>query len=363
MKQKSSGEYKSIFYGNINLSLKTAASIFAKYTSSVIALTRVIKGLKHSEKLRAKNAANGVEVPPIMIISTTQSCNLKCIGCYSCARHRNTETEIETSNIQKLLKEASDLGASIVMLAGGEPLLKQNWLDALGEHDELLGIVFTNGTLIDDKAITWFNAHRNVILSLSIEGSKEQTDARRGEGIYEKVTRAMQMLNKAEIPFGISITLTSANINTVLKDDYLEEYMKRGCNLFLFVEYVPVEPGSESLVLSVKHKRELKEFSDDCMKKYPVLCIPFPGNEDEYGGCLAAGRGFIHVSTSGDIEPCPFAPFSDQNIANVSLKEALGSKLLSAVRDNHHMLKEGEGGCALWHNRQWLEELTKDRCK
>lgn len=357
MNQNLSPAYKSIFNSNIHLSLRAAASIFIKYPSSAIALTRVIKGLKRSEKLRVQNAANGVEVPPIIIVSTTETCNLNCAGCYACAQHRHAAPELSAHSIQKLLHEASGLGVSIVMLAGGEPLLNQIWLDALGEHDEFLGIVFTNGTLMDNGAIKWFDEHRHVIPALSIEGSPEQTDARRGKGVYEKVIRAMQLLNEAKIPFGISVTLTSSNIDTVLHDDYLKEYMQKGCHLFMFVEYVPVEPGSEPLTLSIRHKHALNAFCAGSMNKYPVLCIPFPGDESEYGGCLAAGRGFIHISANGNIEPCPFAPFSDQNIAQVSLKEALCSKLLSAVRDNHHLLKEGEGGCALWHNRQWLESL------
>ena len=92
---------------------------------------------------------------------------------------------------------------------------------------------------------------------------------------------------------------------------------------------------------------------------YPALFIGFPGDETAFGGCLAAGRGFIHVSPSGDLEACPAAPFSDTNLARVSLSEALKSPLLHRIRSNHHLLTETNGGCALWKNRQWIQALAE----
>jgi MoaA/NifB/PqqE/SkfB family radical SAM enzyme len=84
------------------------------------------------------------------------------------------------------------------------------------------------------------------------------------------------------------------------------------------------------------------------------LFIAFPGDEDQYDGCLAAGRGFLHINPSGKVEPCPFAPFSDTDLRYGSLRDALNSDFLRNIRENHHLLKEGEGGCALWANRDWV---------
>jgi MoaA/NifB/PqqE/SkfB family radical SAM enzyme len=63
------------------------------------------------------------------------------------------------------------------------------------------------------------------------------------------------------------------------------------------------------------------------------------------------------VNPSGDLEPCPFAPYSDTNLKNVPLKEALRSRLLSEIRENHDKLEETRGGCALWENRDWVRGL------
>ena len=349
--------YKDIFSGHIDLSLKTATRILSAYPTSAAAFARVVKGLKKTQCIRKKHLKAGLEVPELMIVSTTEACNLACKGCYACAHNRKPGDELADERVAEILDEAAGLGVSVVMLAGGEPLLSHGWLDALGKHNEMVGIVFTNGTLFDARRREWFAAHRHVIPTFSIEGNESQTDFRRGNGVYAKVNEAMGDLFANKIPFGISVTVTSHNIDSILCDEFTTEYLRKGCLLFVFVEYVPVEAGSEPMVLSKADKKRLNNYAEASTAKHPALFIPFPGDEDQYGGCLAAGRGFVHVSASGDVEPCPFAPFSDTNLKTVSLKDALRSDFLSKVRENHHLLKEGDGGCALWHNREWLTQL------
>jgi MoaA/NifB/PqqE/SkfB family radical SAM enzyme len=82
-----------------------------------------------------------------------------------------------------------------------------------------------------------------------------------------------------------------------------------------------------------------------------------PGDEEEIGGCLSAGKGFIHISADGNVEPCPFAPYSDTNLRESSLREALQSEFLREIRENHERLSEAEGGCALWVERAWVRSL------
>ena len=349
--------YKELFSGYVDISIETAASFLTEYPSSAKAFARLSSDFAKAESRRIKNTEEGIEIPPLMIVSTTSLCNLTCAGCYSCEQAKKPEEPLTEKRISELLDEASDLGISIMMLAGGEPLLSHGWLEAMSSHEEMLGLVFTNGTLIDKSHQDWFSAHRHMIPTFSTEGGREQTDARRGAGVHEKVTEAMALMKDARIPFGVSITVTSENIKSLLTNDFIDEYLQKGCKLFIFVEYVPVEPGSQPLVLTDSHKKQLSDFAQRCSKQYPALFIPFPGNEEEFGGCLAAGRGFINVSAEGALEPCPFAPFSDTNLKTTTLKNALASQFLSQVRANHHLLKEGEGGCALWNNREWLQEL------
>jgi len=238
-------------------------------------------------------------------------------------------------------------------------LLSKAWLVSLAVHTEFLGIVFTNGTLFDNEMIDYFDCNRHIIPAISIEGGAEQTDRRRGTGIFATVRQAMSALHGRGIPFGLSITVTKENLETVCKKEFIEEYIAKGCLLFFYVEYVPAERGSEPLVLSDFERKKLQKCCIENRKNYSALFVSFPGNEEQYGGCLAAGRGFVHISAGGEVEPCPFAPFSDANISDMSLKDALLSEFLQYVRQNRHLLKEGEGGCALWSNKEFFQDQEK----
>jgi MoaA/NifB/PqqE/SkfB family radical SAM enzyme len=350
---------RDLFTDDIRVSMKTAASVLAMYPASAAALTKIVKNQQNAEHRRVKLANEGVDVLPLLIISTTEECNLSCNGCYACEQGRKTGEALDATRVSEVLDEASELGVNIVMLAGGEPLLSQNWLNAMSKHNKLLGLVFTNGTLLDESRLAWFAEHRHIIPVLSIEGDATQTDARRGAGIHAKVNQTMEVLRSSGIPFGVSITVTRQNIGNVLTDDFSSEYLQKGSRLFVYVEYVPVEPGTEPLVLLKVDKKRLSDFAVQSEKKHAAIFVAFPGDEEPYGGCLAAGRGFVHISAAGAVEPCPFAPFSDVNLKNTTLKDALNSALLARIRENHHLLVEGEGGCALWHNKGLLTELVR----
>ena len=69
--------------------------------------------------------------------------------------------------------------------------------------------------------------------------------------------------------------------------------------------------------------------------------MPFPGDEEVFDGCLAAARGFIHVNPEGRVAPPPFAPFSDMDLENHTLKECLQSELLRKIRENNKGIKGG----------------------
>jgi MoaA/NifB/PqqE/SkfB family radical SAM enzyme len=134
-----------------------------------------------------------------------------------------------------------------------------------------------------------------------------------------------------------------------------------GCRLFFFVEYTPIREGTEDWLLTDEQRTNLMKARDSFRSKFPALFIAVPGDEEDIGGCLSAGRGFVHVSAEGNVEPCPFAPYSDTNLRDSSLKEALQSEFLKTIRNNHDQLEETGGGCALWIKREWVRSLVHTR--
>lgn len=322
---------------------------------------RTLNSQRKAAKVRERWSDQGINVPPLMIMSITHRCNLRCKGCYSMALPRQQETELEMERVGQIFSEASELGTRLILIAGGEPLVRKDFLDVTARFPETIFPVFTNGLLIQNDTLKKLKKLRHVIPVLSLEGHSNQTDERRGSGVYDTLREKMMRLKRNRTFFGISLTVTSANFSTVMSESFTEELIDMGCRLFFYVEYVPIKEETESLVLRDEQRELLQDLSVSYQQKFPALFIGFPGDESPYGGCLAAGRGFVHVSPSGNLEPCPFAPFSDTNLRDTSLKDALQSGLLKKVRDNHHNLTETEGGCALWTNREWMRSLSANK--
>jgi len=339
--------YSSLFDKNLQSIIKAGLKILQDFPQSRASLMRILTCIPNAIKRRNLLRTQGVVVPPLLIISTTERCNLQCTGCYARAQCRDTESEMTRTQIDNLLAQAVDAGCSIILLAGGEPLLCKDWMEAVASRTELLGLVFTNGTLMDDEQADWFAGNRNMIPLFSIEGDAEKTDKRRGHGVMEHVNRAMLLLFKRSVPFGLSVTTGEHNIKDVASKDFLLPFIRLGCRLSIFTEYVPVDDNEELLILTEESKIVLRNFCRKESAQEDMLLIAFPGDEKIYDGCLAAGRGFVHISTSGELEPCPFAAYSDRNVLGMSFMDALSSPLLHEIRQKSHLLHEGMGGCAL----------------
>ena len=337
--------YRRLFDHSIRVALRRGISLMTDVPASASALRRIL-GHQPLAAGRRHHHAQEVLVPPLLIVSTTEQCNLQCAGCYARALHRQTCDEMARPQVDSMLSQAVDAGCSLLLLAGGEPLLRPDWLDSAAARPELLTLVFTNGTMLDDAMADIFARNRSLLPVISVEGGACATDARRGVGVSGQVHNAMLNLKSKEIPFGLSITVSRENLGEVTAEDFLAPYLELGCKLAIFVEYVPVDEASKGLALTPKEKKRL--YWACKRRRTGALRVVFPGNERLFGGCLAAGRGFVHISAAGDVEACPFAGYSDRNVKSVPLVDALKSPLLSNIREKHSLLSENAvGGCAL----------------
>jgi MoaA/NifB/PqqE/SkfB family radical SAM enzyme len=321
-----------------------------------------IKTMNHQTRaaeLRQARISKGLPAPPLMICSSTNRCNLACQGCYARSQNRSKGMEISPQRFEQLAREAAGIGTNIIMIAGGEPLLRKDILEAAGRVKETIFPVVTNGTLLNGDYIRFFKKNRNLVPVLSIEGNPESMDERRGPGLYAKVISVAEVLRRSKMFFGLSMVLTRDNFEQLTDPEVLQQYHKLGSRVFFFVEYVPTSEKDAGHCISPEQKERLPEIIKQVREQLPGLYICLPGEEEQYGGCLAAGRGFVHISSTGDVEPCPFAPYSDSNIINMPLTDALDSLFLSRIRGSHQLLKESEGGCTLWENREWVEEQLK----
>ncbi len=343
----------------LRLFFKDAVRVSAKNPSYALYFLQTIRNQKRAARIRAKWGKQGLQVPPIMIFSITNRCNLHCKGCYHQALRDVTRQEMAEEKLHGVIGEARDLGVSFMVLAGGEPLVRQDILRTTADFPDVVFLMFTNGLLITDEMAAQFKAQKNVVPLISLEGYEESTDERRGSGVYGRLARIIEKLKQRDVVFGTSITVTRSNFDTLLNHEFIENLTRLGAKFLLFVEYSPVQPGTEDWVITGEQRGRMAGLIEEFRSKFPALFISVPGDEKDFGGCLSAGRGFVHVSAEGDLEPCPFAPYSDANLHDRSLKDALQSPFLKAIRENDELGKETGGSCTLFAKREWVRSLLQ----
>ncbi len=320
---------------------------------------------RKASKIRVAEEKNGLHIPPFLIASITSSCNLHCAGCYSRCNHATQDSEpvsqLTSEEWLSIFKEADEIGVSYILLAGGEPLLRRDIIEAAGKMQNIIFPIFTNGTYIDEKYLKLFDKCRNLIPVMSIEGGKEETDMRRGKGIYDKLIGAMDSIYEKGLLFGASVTVTTENVKEVVSDAFIESLAQRGCKLVVYVEFVPVTEESKELAPGEEERKYLKDGIGRLREEYSeMVFVSFPGDEKSSGGCIAAGRGFFHINSHGGAEPCPFSPYSDTNVKNTSLRKALESPLFTALREQNVLMEEHSGGCVLFERRETVEALLAE---
>jgi MoaA/NifB/PqqE/SkfB family radical SAM enzyme len=258
----------------------------------------------------------------------------------------------------RIFDEADELGISFILLAGGEPMLRRDIIEAAGKKQNILFPIFTNGTYLDEKYLDLFEKCRNLIPVMSIEGSRELTDERRGIGIYDRLIANMNEIQKRGLIFGASVTVTTRNNKEVTSQEFLGSLAEKGCKVVIFVEYVPVTAESRDLAPTDAEREYLQREITRLRKTHPeMVYISFPGDEKSSGGCVAAGRGFFHINSHGGAEPCPFSPYSDMNVRDTSLREALRSKLFTRIIEEDLLADDHKGGCVLFEKRDQVAYL------
>lgn len=327
-------------------------------------MVRFAAASKAASRKRAAMEKKGEHIPPFLIASITSSCNLHCAGCYSRCNQATTDEapveQLSDKDWSRIFDEADELGVSFILLAGGEPLLRKGVIDAAGERPNILFPVFTNGTFMGEKYFELFDRCRNIVPIMSIEGNKDITDARRGEGVYDKLVSNMDELSKRGLIFGTSVTVTSDNYADVSSEEFISLLSDKGCKAVIFVEFVPVTEESSELAPGDEEREYLSREIERLRAEHPeMVFVSFPGDEKSSGGCIAAGRGFFHINSHGGAEPWPFSPYSDINVRDTSLREAMNSKLFRSLIDGGLLDDDHKGGCVLFEKRDQVTALQQ----
>lgn len=325
-------------------------------------LASMLPRVQKCAEIRKEQEQAGTHIPPFLIASVASQCNLHCAGCYARAGGGCGEgcsvSDLTGEKWESLFQEAAGLGIPFILLAGGEPFMRRDVMQAAARNRDIVFPVFTNGTMLDEAYLQMLDESRNIVPVFSIEGDAGQTDRRRGKGVSAVVDGAMERLNEKGMLFGVSITVTSENLQDVTDPRFLRELRSRGCGLVFFVEYVPVSEGTEYLALDAEDIEALADAVAGLKRGIrDMILLSFPGDEAAMGGCLASGRGFFHINASGGAEPCPFSPYSRLNVKTSSILEILRSDYFAAMRDIAKNAGEHTGGCTLFAMQEQVTAL------
>lgn len=302
----------------------------------------------------------GVSVPFTILVDPTERCNLNCTGCWAGDYQRRKELSYET--LDRLFTEAEELGIYLIILSGGEPLMRKKDIIALADkHRDQVFHIFTNGTLIDDDFVEDVQRVGNITFAISIEGFEQTTDERRGKGVFKKVINAMETLKEAGIMYGFSATYTRKNTEELGSDEFVDLMIDKGNILGWFFTYIPV---GKDVDLDFMATPEQRAYMFDKMKHWrktkPIFMIDFWNDGEGSYGCIAGGRRYLHINAHGDVEPCAFVHFATTNIEESTLKEALCSPLMKAYQKRQPFNRNLLRPCPLIDNPEALREIIHE---
>jgi MoaA/NifB/PqqE/SkfB family radical SAM enzyme len=276
---------------------------------------------------RAKDrfrASHGCGPPDFLVLSPGKACNLSCVGCY--ASSGPTREKLDWRTADRIVTDAHDRwGTRFFVVSGGEPLAwrsdGKDVLDLAGRHGDCFFLMYSNGTLIDDRVARRFGALGNVIPGLSVEGLRERTDARRGRGVFDKVLAAMGRLRREGVLYGLSITATRENADEVLSDELVDLFFgKMGAAYAWVFHYMPIGRAfTLDLMLTPEQRARLWRRVWQLVRERGLFLADFWSSATLSNGCLAGGRsgGYFYVDWNGAVSPCVFMPYSPVNVKDV----------------------------------------------
>ena len=272
-------------------------------------------------------------VPWAILMDPTSACNLHCTGCWAAEYGNKLNMDLDT--LDSIIVQAKELGIRMFIYSGGEPLMRKKDIITLCErHNDCVFLSFTNGTLIDEAFADEMLRVGNFVPAISVEGFEAGTDFRRGEGTFARVKAAMELLHRKKLPFGVSCCYTSQNYEMIGSEEYFDWMVEMGAKFCWFFTYMPVGCGAPTGLMATAEQREFMYRQVRAFRKTkPLFTMDFWNDGEYVGGCIAAGRNYLHINANGDIEPCAFIHYSDSNVKEKTLVEAFQSPLFMAYRD------------------------------
>ena len=293
--------------------------------------------------------------PSLVSWNLTKACNLRCPHCYMDGG-RKAANELNTEECLGLIEELNTLGTEMLILTGGEPLLRKDIFE-IAKSASSLGIwvvMGTNGVLVDDKSVQKMIecGVQGVAISIDSIEPEKHNRFRGGPDAWENSIRALEICRAN----GLQVLVQT----TVMDMNYAEipELLKFAHDLgaWSFNLYFLVQTGRGQLLNDLSSERtekmltNLVDWQEDyrpmllrskCAPQFKQIAYEKGLGGLESGGCMA-GTEYCRITPQGDVTPCPYMNVVAGNVREQGFGEIWRtSPVLQELRD----VKQLKGRC------------------
>ncbi len=344
------------YYSYIRNLIQEVDPFVVKTTAVNFFINANLIGWPKQEECREKY---GCKIPWAILLDPTSACNLHCTGCW--AAEYGNKLNLTYDEIDSIIRQGKELGVYMYIYTGGEPLIrKADLMKLCREHSDCIFLCFTNATLIDEKLADEMLEVGNFVPAISLEGFEEATDGRRGDGIYQKVIKAMNLLRRKKLLYGISACYTSANYDSITSAEFYDKLIDLGAYFIWYFHYMPVGNDASTELLPTPEQRiEVYRRVRKYRAEKPLFAMDFQNDAEYVGGCIAGGRRYLHINANGDVDPCVFIHYSDSNIREKSLLDALRGPMFMAYHDGQPFNENMFRPCPMLENPEKLRAMVE----
>jgi MoaA/NifB/PqqE/SkfB family radical SAM enzyme len=305
-----------------------------------------------------RRVRRGELFPPFLFFALTNACNLQCHGCWIDSRgetHRLSDADVDA-----MIAQGKRQRAYFYTLLGGEPMLHPSVLDIPERHPDCYFQIITNGMFFDKENVDRIRAAGNVTPLVSIDGLEQANDDRRGRGVFQSAMRGITRLRQRKILFGVATTVTGENLDEVVSDAYVREFIARGAMYLWYYVFRPVGADpSPRLCVSREQMLEFRRRLLWLRRRHPIILIDTYWNAAGEAVCPAArGLGF-HIGPQGSIEPCPPLSFARETIRdyNGDLFRTINES--EFLRGFQEFVNQRTRGCVILEHPEELAEYLR----
>lgn len=291
----------------------------------------------------------------------TRSCNLNCVHCRAAADRGPYPGELSTEKCMQVMDQIAEIGKPIIILTGGEPLLRKDIFD-LAAYGDRLGhrmVMATNATLLTPAIAENMKSSgiKRVSVSLDRASAVDHDAFRKVPGAFEGSLEGIESLKQTGIEFQVNTTVTKHNVHEI--KDILNMVIELGAvahHIFLLVPTGRAKDMVNQEIDALQYEKLLQWFYDegrDTPIHLKATCAPHyyrilrqeahkKGEKvdfETYGldamtrGCLG-GTSFAFISYEGIVQPCGYLELNSGDLREASFGEIWrNSKIFRQLRD------------------------------